>query len=291
MSSNIRSLATSTLSLPAPAKLNLFLHIVGRRDDGYHNLQTVFQFLDFGDRIDMQLRNDEQIVLTDPDSGIASQDNLVVRAAQLLLKHTQALGKPTAGVQLTLHKRLPQGAGLGGGSSDAATTLVGLNQLLGHPVSHQQLQQLGAQLGADVPIFIHGHSAFAEGIGDQFTDTTPDEAWYLVVKPQVSIATAELFKHPALKRDCAAVTASNWQQQTVTNVFEPVVCNLYPEVAKLRARLLQYAPTRLTGSGACLFSRFPSYEAAARAQQDFDDVFSFVAQGQNRSSLIQTLTH
>ncbi|MGM0482118.1 MAG: 4-(cytidine 5'-diphospho)-2-C-methyl-D-erythritol kinase [Pseudomonadota bacterium] len=281
---------SSCLNLPAPAKLNLFLHIIGRRADGYHNLQTVFQFLDYGDQLQFQLRDDEQITLTDPASGLANADNLVMKAACSLQQHLQQRGYNTPGVDIRLHKRLPQGAGLGGGSSDAATTLVGLNHLWQAPLSTVELQQLGLPLGADVPIFIHGHSAFAEGIGEQFTNVEPATPYYLVVKPNVSVATAELFQHPQLARDCQPLTAGHWQQAHTVNVFESVVCSLYPAVAKLRDRLLQYAPTRLTGSGACLFARFDCYQAAVDAQLHFNDLQNFIAQGQNRSSLIRTLT-
>lgn len=278
------------LTLPAPAKLNLFLHITGRRADGYHNLQTVFQFLDYGDQLQFRHRSDNQIHLTDKHSGVAANDNLVLKAAALLQRHLQQHGRATGGIDIQLHKQLPQGAGLGGGSSDAATTLVGLNQLWQAGLSSTELQQLGVQLGADVPIFIHGHSAFAEGIGEQFTDVEPATPYYLVIKPKVSIATAELFKNPQLNRNCKPLTAADWQQAATVNVFEPVVCTLYPAVAKLRDRLLQYAPTRLTGTGACLFARFDSYQAAQQTQQHFSDLHNFIAQGQNRSSLIRKLT-
>ena len=280
----------TSLQLPAPAKLNLFLHIIGRRDDGYHNLQTVFQFVDHGDTLTLALRTDNQLTLIDTASGIATNKNLVLRAAQLLQRTLTASGRPPYGADIRLHKVLPQGAGLGGGSSDAATTLVGLNKLWGAPLNSTELLKLGLQLGADVPIFIHGHAAFAEGIGEQLHNVEPATPWYLVVKPRAAIATAELFNHPHLQRDCQPLSLTDWDIDSTTNVFEPVVCALYPEVAKLRDRLLQYAPTRLTGSGACLFARFDTYDAAASAQQQFSELHSFVAQGQNRSSLIRTLT-
>jgi len=281
---------TQMLELPAPAKLNLFLHIVGRRDDGYHNLQTVFQFLDYGDQLSFKPRDDEQLVLVDKDSGIANADNLVMKAAKLLYQQAKKRCDHLPGADITLTKHLPQGAGLGGGSSDAATALVGLNYLWNQPLTQSELEHLGLQLGADVPIFVHGHSAFAEGVGERFTDITIDTPYYLVVKPKVSISTAALFRHPALQRDCPLLNTDSWQQADTCNVFEPVVCDLYPEVAKLRDRLLQYAPTRLTGSGACLFARFDSLDAAAQVQRQFSELQSFVAQGQNRSPLIRTLT-
>lgn len=278
------------LQLPAPAKLNLFLHIVGRRSDGYHELQTVFQFLDYGDQLQFRHTADSHLTLSDSTSGIALKDNLVLRAATLLQTTLAQRGQGHPGATIELLKQLPQGAGLGGGSSDAATTLVGLNHLWGNPLSQRELLALGLQLGADVPIFIHGHAAFAEGIGERFTAIEPATPWYLVVKPNVSIATAELFNHPQLKRNCMPIAPAHWSFESTENVFEAVVCSRYPEVAKLRDRLLQYAPTRLTGSGACLFARFDTYDAAANAQTQFNGLHRFVARGQNRSSLIRTLT-
>lgn len=285
-------MAVTRLTLPAPAKLNLFLHIVSRRPDGYHNLQTVFQFLDYGDTLTFNADSNGELDLVDQSSAIPREDNLVWQAMAALKTEYHKKGiKPPTGCTIELMKVLPQGAGLGGGSSNAATALVGLNELWGRQLNNPELQAVGRQLGADVPVFIHGHACFAEGIGDIFTDITPPTPWYLVVKPEVSINTAALFSHPELKRDCAAITAADWQDKNVTNVFEAVVCDLHPEVAMLRSALLEYAPTRLTGSGACLFSTFETRQAAKEAQQQVPDgLCSFIAQGQNRSPLIQTLT-
>jgi len=285
-------MAINTLTLPAPAKLNLFLHITGRRSDGYHNLQTVFQFLDYGDTLKFQTAEDNQFDLIDHSSHIARDENLVWKALTALKAEYQNKGiRQLPGCTIELTKVLPQGAGLGGGSSNAATALVGLNKLWGSQLNSTELQAIGRKLGADVPVFIHGQACFAEGIGDVFTDITPPTPWYLVVKPNVSISTAALFSHPKLQRDCALVTPANWQQQKVINVFEPVVCELHNEVAMLRRALLEYAPTRLTGSGACLFSTFGTRQAAKEAQQQVPrELCSFIAQGQNRSPLIQTLT-
>ncbi|RUO68878.1 4-(cytidine 5'-diphospho)-2-C-methyl-D-erythritol kinase [Idiomarina ramblicola] len=285
-------MAVNTLTLPAPAKLNLFLHIVGRRADGYHNLQTVFQFLDYGDTLKFHPNDDGDFNLADKSSHIPNQDNLVWKALIKLQDAYHSKGvTQLPGCTIELIKKLPQGAGLGGGSSDAATTLVGLNQLWGGHLTHTELQAIGTKLGADVPVFIHGKACFAEGIGDIFTDISPPTPWYLIVKPEVSISTAALFSHPELQRDSAPVTADNWLNKTTSNAFEPVVCDLYPEVAMLRRALLEYAPTRLTGSGACLFSTFETRQAAKEAQQHVPKgLSSFIAQGQNRSPLIQTLT-
>jgi len=286
-------MAVNSLTLPAPAKLNLFLHIVGRRSDGYHDLQTVFQFLNYGDTLKFHSeQNDEQFNLVDTASQIPKEENLVWKALEMLKQEYHKKGiQRLPGFTIELLKRLPQGAGLGGGSSNAATALVGLNQLWGSHFTCSELQTIGRNLGADVPVFIHGHACFAEGIGDIFTDLSPAEPWYLVVKPDVSISTAALFSHPELQRNCAPITAESWQNKETTNVFEPVACDLYPEVAMLRRALLEYAPTRLTGSGACLFSTFGTRQAAKEAQQQVPrELCSFIAQGQNRSPLIQTLT-
>lgn len=285
-------MAVNTLTLPAPAKLNLFLHIIGRRSDGYHNLQTVFQFLDYADTLKFYTADDNQFDLIDRNSQIPRDENLVWKALTALKGAYEEKGMTQLpGCSIELIKRLPQGAGLGGGSSNAATALVGLNQLWGSHLNSTELQAIGRKLGADVPVFIHGHACFAEGIGDVFTNITPPTPWYLVVKPNVSISTAALFSHPELQRNCSPVTAENWQQQKVANVFEPVVCDLHNEVAMLRSALLEYAPTRLTGSGACLFSTFETRQAAKEAQQQVPkELCSFIAQGQNRSPLIQTLT-
>ena len=285
-------MAVNTLTLPAPAKLNLFLHIIGRRADGYHNLQTVFQFLDYADTLKFCTADDNQFDLVDRNSLIPREENLVWKALTALKKAYEEKGMTQLpGCSVELIKRLPQGAGLGGGSSNAATALVGLNQLWGSHLNNTELQAIGRKLGADVPVFIHGHACFAEGIGDVFTNITPPTPWYLVVKPNVSISTAALFSHPELQRNCSPVTAENWQQQKLANVFEPVVCDLHTEVAMLRRALLEYAPTRLTGSGACLFSIFETRQAAKEAQQQVPkELCSFIAQGQNRSPLIQTLT-
>ncbi|MAD53955.1 4-(cytidine 5'-diphospho)-2-C-methyl-D-erythritol kinase [Idiomarina sp. UBA3162] len=278
------------LTLPAPAKLNLFLHITGRRNDGYHNLETVFQFIDIEDTLIFEPLAEPRIELIDSDSDIAIADNLVFRAAQRLVLECQQQHQPYFGVRITLDKRLPQGAGLGGGSSDAATTLVGLNHMWGYPFTTSQLLLIAAELGADVPIFVHGHSAFATGIGDQFIDVEPDQHYYLVVKPQVNISTAALFADTRLKRDCKPLPPSQWHWQNTSNVFEPVVLKQYPAVAKLHAQLLNYGPTRLTGTGACLFTRFANQQQAIAAQAQLSLTESYVVQGQNRSSLIRTLT-
>ncbi len=245
---------------PAPAKINLFLHVVGRRDDGYHLLQTVFRFLDFGDVLRFASREDGRIVAANPLPGVDPETDLTVRAARLLAR---TAGIAT-GVTIALEKRIPMGGGLGGGSSDAATTLLALNRLWRCGLSSQALQALGLQLGADVPIFIHGRSAFAEGVGEHFTDVAPPLAWYLVTMPGVAVPTPEIFRAPELRRDTSAIPPAAWRPGFGANDLEPVACRLYPEVAEHLAWLRQRAPSRMSGSGACCFAEFAG-EAAARA--------------------------
>jgi 4-diphosphocytidyl-2-C-methyl-D-erythritol kinase len=253
---------------PAPAKLNLFLHVVGRRADGYHLLQTVFRFIDLADTLHFAPRDDGRIVLATPTPGVADEQNLVVRAAQVLREAIKvgAGGTPNTqrGVTIRLEKRIPQGGGLGGGSSDAATTLVVLNHLWNCGLTRTQLEAIGLPLGADVPIFVHGHSAFAEGVGEEFTDVAAPEDWYLLTMPAATIPTPEIFRSPVLRRDTAAISPADWQPGFGTNDLEPVACTLYPEVARHLAWLRRYGDARMTGSGACCFVAFPT-EAAAQA--------------------------
>lgn len=245
---------------PAPAKLNLFLHVVGRRSDGYHLLQTVFRFLDHGDTLRCERRTDGRIVRAEPLPGVAPASDLVVRAAEALRDATGA----SAGVTLHLDKRLPMGGGLGGGSSDAATTLIALNRLWHTGLDSPRLQAIGLRLGADVPIFIHGRSAFAEGVGERFSEVLLPPAWYLVLVPAVSVPTPEIFRSPLLRRDTPAVSARDWRPGEGRNDLEPVACSLFPEVERHLAWLRTYGNARMSGSGACCFVDFAS-EAPARA--------------------------
>lgn len=256
---------------PAPAKLNLFLHVIGRRADGYHLLQTVFRFLDHGDSIRCEPRHDGRIVLATDLPGVAPENNLIVRAAEAL---RMAAGATACGVTLHLEKRLPLGGGLGGGSSDAATTLLALNHLWRTGLDRRQLQRIGLTLGADVPIFIHGHTAFAEGIGEQFTDVAPPPAWYLVLVPPVAVPTAQIFSAADLRRDTPAIAATDWHPGFGHNDLQPVVCALYPEVACHLDWLRQWESSkntggtgdaRMTGSGACCFVEFGDAAAAHAA--------------------------
>lgn len=245
---------------PAPAKINLFLHVVGRRPDGYHLLQTVFRFLDFGDTLRFSPREDGRIALARPLPGVPEEADITVRAARRLREET---GRDD-GITIALEKRIPMGGGLGGGSSDAATTLIALNRLWDCGLSRDELAALGLSLGADVPIFIHGRTAFAEGIGERFTDVAPPPAWYLVTTPAAGVPTPEIFRAPDLRRDTPAIPPADWQPGFGGNDLEPVACRLYPEIARHLEWLRLRAPARMTGSGACCFAEFAE-EATARA--------------------------
>ena len=278
--------ASAELILPAPAKLNLMLHILGRRADGYHELQTLFQFLDFGDELGFALRNDGQIHLHTEIAGVPHDSNLIVRAARLL----QAASGTALGADIWLDKRLPMGGGIGGGSSDAATTLLGLNHLWGAQLSEDQLAALGLQLGADVPVFVRGRAAFAEGVGERLTPVTLEEPWFLVVAPQVFVSTAEVFSDPELTRDTPPIKVRSLLAGGGHNDCLPVVQKRYPEVRNALILLNKFVQAKLTGTGACIFGSFPNRDDADKvARQLPDHLPSFVAQGRNISMLQRTL--
>ncbi|WP_186590884.1 4-(cytidine 5'-diphospho)-2-C-methyl-D-erythritol kinase [Vibrio cholerae] len=271
---------------PSPAKLNLFLYITGRRANGYHDLQTLFQFLDYGDELTITANNSGNITLSPALADIALEDNLIYKAAMALKNAAQS----PLGADIQLHKVLPMGGGIGGGSSNAATTLVALNYLWQTGLSDDQLAEIGLALGADVPVFTRGFAAFAEGVGEELSAVEAEEKWYLVVRPAVSIATKDIFTHPQLmrntpKRDLASLLATPYE-----NDCEKIVRSLYPEVDKQLSWLLQYAPSRLTGTGSCVFAEFSSRkDAQAVFAQLSDNVLAFVAQGRNVSPLRKTL--
>lgn len=272
------------ISLPAPAKLNLFLHITGQRDDGYHNLQTIFQFLDYSDTLDFSLRSDSLITLNPPLAGVPNEQNLIIKAAIALQK---ASGCPL-GVDIQLHKRLPIGGGIGGGSSNAATTLLALNELWSLNWSKKQLSALGLALGADVPIFIYGHSAWAEGIGEQLIAIDLPENAYLVLKPDCEISTREIFSHPTLTRDTPAIKVAASEAQGGRNDCESVVKALYPAVDNALTWLRQYGQGKLTGTGSCVFLACDSLEHA-KTLLSVCPFHGFVAQAQNMSPAHQAL--
>ncbi|ASM50543.1 4-diphosphocytidyl-2-C-methyl-D-erythritol kinase [Pseudoalteromonas espejiana DSM 9414] len=243
----------TAFSVIAPAKLNLFLHINARRKDGYHELETLFTFLNFGDTLDFSLDENNQILITGDTKGIADTDNLIYKAALLLQKHTNI----SLGAKINLTKRLPMGGGVGGGSSDAATTLLALNKLWNTQLSIEQLAGIGLQLGADVPVFIRGRSAIAQGIGEQLVDVELEQKWYCVVHPNQHVSTAQIFTHPDLKRDTPKISG-DWRAHKLTNDCEPLVKKLCPEVEKTLQWLLKYAPSKMTGTGSCCFVEFAS---------------------------------
>jgi 4-diphosphocytidyl-2-C-methyl-D-erythritol kinase len=271
-----------SLSCPAPAKLNLMLRVVGRRADGYHELQTVFQFIERQDRLDFTLRKDDRIILHSDLTGVPLEDNLCVRAAKLL----QSRSDIPRGVDIHLHKVLPMGGGLGGGSSDAATTLVALNQLWDLNFDRQTLKRLGLSLGADVPIFIHGQAAWAEGIGEALTDLDLPEPWYLVIIPPCHVSTAEIFRHPDLTRHSPRIKIRAFLQGNNRNDCLDLVRRLHPEVARALEWLNRHAEARLTGTGACLFAAFSDRDQAEHVLAQIpEDLEGFVARGLNRSPL------
>ncbi|PTO72570.1 4-(cytidine 5'-diphospho)-2-C-methyl-D-erythritol kinase [Vibrio splendidus] len=278
---------TTPTHWPSPAKLNLFLYITGRRDNGYHELQTLFQFVEFGDELTVTAnRETSSITITPEIPGVALEDNLIWKAATALQQYTST----SFGADIELKKVLPMGGGIGGGSSNAATVLVALNYLWQLNLSDDQLAEIGLQLGADVPVFVRGHAAFAEGVGEQLQPANPDEKWYLVVKPQVSIATVDIFTHSELTRNTPKRALATLLEQEYVNDCEKIVRMLYPEVDKQLSWLLQYAPSRLTGTGSCVFAEFSSKkEAESVLEQLPDTVSAFVARGRNISPLKETL--
>jgi 4-diphosphocytidyl-2-C-methyl-D-erythritol kinase len=273
-------------ALPAPAKLNLFLHVIGRRSDGYHLLQTAFRLIDRSDRLTFFPREDGAIRLENPVPGVADSENLVIRAAQLLQPRA---GRP-GGVTIRVEKILPTGGGLGGGSSDAATTLLALNCLWDAGLTTDELAQIGVSLGADVPVFIHGENAFGEGIGERLTPIAFPEAWYLVLTPQVCIHTRDIFDDTTLTRDTQPIKiAAFFAGQQTVNDLEPVVRRRYPAVAAHLDWLSQFSRPRLTGSGACVFAEFRREdEARAVLRQLPPTMHGFVAKGLERHPLMSS---
>jgi 4-diphosphocytidyl-2-C-methyl-D-erythritol kinase len=244
---------------PAPAKLNLFLHVVGRRADGYHLLQSAFRLIDWGDRLSFERRADGAIVRLTAIAGVPAEADLVVRAARLLQRETGC----RHGAAIALEKRLPMGGGLGGGSSDAATTLIALNRLWGTGLDRARLAALGLQLGADVPFFIYGRDAFVEGIGERIAPLALPPAWYVIVAPGVAIPTAQIFAAGELTRDTVPLKIADFAASTTRNDLQAIACAHYPEVGAAIDWLTQYASARMTGSGSCVFAQVAS-EADAR---------------------------
>jgi 4-diphosphocytidyl-2-C-methyl-D-erythritol kinase len=278
---------TNSLSLLSPAKLNLFLHITGRRSDGYHQLQTVFQLLNYGDQLTFTPIQEDIIQLEPALPGVKFEDNLIVRAANKLKHYRQS----NQGIHIQLEKKLPMGGGIGGGSSNAATTLVALNHLWQCHLNRQELSEIGLALGADVPVFVQGRTAWAEGVGEQLEPIDLATNWFLVVQPDCHVSTAAIFSHKDLTRDTPAIKVAAFLEGGGHNDCQPLVRKLYPEVNECLQWLEEsgYQP-RMTGTGACVFVSFQDADSALKAQTKIADlrvnglkVKSFVAQGINLS--------
>jgi len=271
---------------PAPAKLNLFLHVTGRRPDGYHELQTLFQLVDLADEITFSVRPDGQIGRPRGAAGVPEEQDLVVRAARAL----KAATGTALGAHIEVYKRIPIGGGLGGGSSDAATTLLALNQLWGCRQSLSQLAAIGLPLGADVPVFIEGSSAWGEGVGERLVPVELPAAWYVIIHPQVHVSTARVFQSPELTRNSSLITIRAFFESGGRNDCEPVVRAQFPEVAEALEWLGRFAPARLTGTGACVFAACASAVEAERLAARVPDRWkSYVARGLNTSPVHQLL--
>lgn len=274
------------LTCPAPAKLNLFLHVIGRRPDGYHLLQTLFRFIDLHDTLHFSLRDDGAVRRANVVEGVEEEQDLCVRAARLLQSETGC----RLGADITVEKRVPLGGGLGGGSSDAATTLIALNRMWSLGLSRKRLMELGLKLGADVPVFIFGENAFAEGVGEKLQAYPLADAWYVVLFPPVHVPTGRVFAHPELTRDTVSITMrallKGQSERPLRNDLQSVVCDLYPEVGYHMAWLDKFGKAMLTGSGACVFAGFPSRsQAEATLQQLPNGMRGIVAQGLARHPL------
>lgn len=271
----------------SPAKLNLFLHITGKRSDGYHNLQTLFQLLDWGDPIRIQTNQTGKITLTCPKIPLAPERNLAFKAALALRTYS---GNSTLGAHIDIDKHIPDGAGLGGGSSNAASVLLVLNKLWDLNLETSTLAKMGRDLGADVPVFVHGQSAWAEGVGEDLTPVELPKTVFLVVKPPVSIATAEIFRTKELTRDTPAITIAAFFEGRYRNDCENVVFRKFQEVKAIAEWLGQFGTPRLTGTGSCVFLECQSRAQAAKiAHQVPAGSQAFVAQGVNQSPIITAL--
>ena len=267
------AMSNTLLHCPAPAKLNLFLHITGRRADGYHLLQTAFQLIDRCDTLDVRRRDDGVIQRTNWIEGVAEENDLIIRAAHLLKTHTQS----QFGADLTLHKILPMGGGLGGGSSDAATTLIALNHLWQCGLNRTELMALGLQLGADVPFFLFGRNAFAEGVGEKLQEIASSSAWFVVIEPGVQVPTPAIFSAKELTRDTKPIRITDFSSTAKIrwkNDLQTVACSLYPEVEAAIHWLKTFGDAKMTGSGACVFCAFPDEKSAENVLKQIPDVWT-----------------
>ena len=272
--------------IPAPAKLNLFLHITGVREDGYHNLQTVFQLLDISDQVTLQRREDGVINRTNGLDGLAAEDDLIVKAAKALKEYT----KTSWGADLGVEKHLPVGGGIGGGSSDAATTLVGLNKLWECNLLSGELQAIARSLGADVPVFVNGKNAWAEGIGDLLTEIDLPSKWYLLIHPRVHISTAKLFSSDLLTRDKAILKIRDFPDTDTSNVFEEVARKQHPEVDTALRWLGKFSKSKMTGTGSCIFASFDSEEDANKVLSQVPEQWKgLVTRSIDRSPMLEVI--
>lgn len=271
---------------PAPAKINLMLRIVGRRADGYHLLQTVFQFIELCDWLSFYPVDDGRVFLKNTLNDVAESDNLIIKAALLLKKETGC----QLGAAIEIEKHIPMGGGLGGGSSDAATTLVVLNQLWNLQLSTERLMELGLSLGADVPIFVKGHASWAEGVGEQLQEINPEEQWLVLIKPDCHVNTKEIFLTKELTRDSKSITIADFIAGSHQNDCLTVVSQRYPLVQQAMEKLSEFSPARLTGTGACVFALFALENEAKAAYQSLKDEYqTYLSKGINISPLLTEL--
>lgn len=273
---------------PAPAKLNLFLHVCGRRQDGYHELQTLFQLIDFCDELTFEPAIDGQIYRKGGLAGVPAEQDLVVKAGRSL----QSAAGISAGATIKLRKRIPVGAGLGGGSSDAATTLLVLNRMWGCDFSLDRLAELGLELGADVPLFVRGHTAFAGGVGEILDPVELGEKHYLLIQMPLHISTAEVFQHPALRRDCPHLSRAEALAGEGFNACEPVVRMMHTQIARAMDYLRQFGTPRMTGTGSSIFLEMSDADAAIKATLQLNSLYNVRAvRGQDLSPVHQMLRH
>jgi len=277
----------SSLTLPSPAKLNLFLHITGRRENGYHELQTIFQFIDICDELTFTGNDSGKITISPAIEGVALEDNLIYKAAKLIQDKTGC----SKGADVQLHKILPMGGGLGGGSSNAATALVGLNHLWQTQLSEDELAELGLKLGADVPVFVRGKASWAEGVGEILIPMEDlEENWFVVIVPPCHVNTGEIFSHKDLTRDTPTCRISAALRGEGRNDCESVVCKLYQEVSNSLNLLKNFGSARMTGTGACVFLEVNSKQEADSVLAKLPaDIQAFVARGKNQSPLHEAI--
>jgi 4-diphosphocytidyl-2-C-methyl-D-erythritol kinase len=268
----------------SPAKLNLMLHITGQRDDGYHLLQTVFQFVDLYDHLTFEITKDGSVTRSDSQTPVDEADDIILLAAKLL----QSKYKISLGLRYSIEKHIPIGGGLGGGSSNAATTLMVLNKLWGLNLEPSELAILGLELGADVPVFIEGNSAWASGIGEDLTPVDLPKPWYVVIYPQIFVSTGKIFASEQLTRNSDPITIRAFLAGAGCNVCEPIACQLYPEIQKAIDWLSQYSKARMTGTGACVFASFDSLELAESVRSLAPEHWSaFVVKAMNHNPVIE----